>query len=173
MFDRIDSDSSTDQPIADDAGRVLASLRDDVVSTTLPVSAAEAYQAFCDVEASPQWVSIVKSVSIAERTAAGLASRAAFLGQLKRAPIEYTLQYWYDDARRRVTWSTAAGARVAVAGHAEFIPLGDRACLVQYQLQLDLPGEGGPRWDDSFFDGHLASVVVNDFRDFITRNRRH
>jgi uncharacterized membrane protein len=146
---------------------------EEMVSTTLPVPADEAYEVFCDVESSPRWVSVVSSVQVLERDAAGRTCRAAFLAQLEQATIGYTVTYAYDAARRRVTWDTVEGSPTVFAGRAEFVPLGDRACLIQYQLELVLPQDALPRWEDPFFSGHAASVVMNDFRDYISRNRRH
>lgn len=144
---------------------------DDVASTTLPVSAREAYEAFCDVESSPRWVSVAKSVKVLAWNPAGRPRRAAFLARLERATIGYTLHYRYDELERVVTWSTPPGASTVVTGEARFMPLGDKACLMQYALRLELPGGALPPWEDPFFSGHAASVVMNDFRDFLIRSR--
>jgi uncharacterized membrane protein len=146
---------------------------DDSVATTLPVPAGEAFETFCDLESTPRWVSVVQSVKLLARDASGRPTRAAFIARLEGASIGYTLSYSYDEARRRIAFTTAEGSTTAVSGHAEFMPLGDRACLVQYRLSLQLPAEALPEWEDPFFSGHAASVVMNDFRDYILRLRQH
>jgi uncharacterized membrane protein len=143
-----------------------------IVSTTLAASAEEAWDAFCDVEATPRWVSVVKSVRVLDRDEKDRPRRVAFLARLERATIGYTLEYAYDEETRTVTWASPEG-RVAVSGRARFIPLGPRACMLEYQLELELPGGALPPWEDPFFSGHAASVVMNDFRDYLTRSRGH
>jgi uncharacterized membrane protein len=151
--------------------KALDELGDAFVSTTLPMPARDAFEAFCDVEATPRWVSVIKSVKVVSWNPAGRPKRAAFLARLERASIGYTLHYRYDEYQRMVTWGTAPGSTTVVAGRAQFVPLGDRACLMQYQLELELPAEALPPWEDPFFSGHAASVVMNDFRDFVLRAR--
>ena len=68
----------------------------------LPVSADVAYEAFCDLAASPLWVSVVRSVRIVDRDEAGRAIRAAFLARLQHATIGYTLGYHYEPAHGKL-----------------------------------------------------------------------
>jgi uncharacterized membrane protein len=140
-------------------------------ATTLPVPAAVAFDAFCDVSSIPRWVSVIHSVHVQERTAKGRPRSASFLARLERASIGYTTFYEYDEADRIVTWRTPPASSTKVSGRVQFVPLGDRACLMQYELHLELPGLALPPWEDPFFSGHAASVVMNDFRDFVIRSR--
>jgi hypothetical protein len=104
--------------------------------------------------------------------AAGRAKRAAFLARLTGASIGYTLHYRYDEANRICTWGTTPGSTTQISGRAQFLPLGERATLMQYQLKLDLPENALPPWEDPFYSGHAASVVLNDFREHVARLAR-
>jgi len=141
----------------------------ELLCTTLPISADKAYDIFCDVEASPEWVSVVKSARVLGKNGHDRPLRAAFLARLQNGSIGYTLYYHHQESERLVTWATAPGSMTLVAGRAQFSPLGDRACLMHYQLQLELPPEALPPWEDPFFSGHATSVVMNDFRDYLSR----
>lgn len=134
---------------------------------TVPVGA---YEVFCDVEKIPRWVSVVRSVRILEVNPRGRALRAAFLANLSRASIGYTLQYRYDEAARSVSWWMPSQPEMRVGGRAKFDPLGQRACLVHYELLLDLPRGALPPWGDPYFDGHAPSTVLGDFRDYLRRH---
>jgi uncharacterized membrane protein len=138
-------------------------------SATLPVGAAEAFNAFCDVQTVGHWVSVVSSVRILEKNERGRATRVAFMARLDGASIGYTLTYKYDEEAFRVSWTTARGSTTRVVGNAYFLPLGENASLMHYELSLDLPAEALPAWADPFFNTNAASAVVNDFRDFINR----
>ncbi len=156
--------------VAPPAARDLASA--EVLSTSLPIPAASAYETFCDAEAIPSWLSVVQSVRVLARTDAGRPRRAAFVGRLQHGTIGYTLFYRYSEQDRAVSWGTDPGSQTLIAGRAQFIPLGERATLMQYQLALDLPGEALPPWADPFFGGHATSVVMNDFREYVLRVHR-
>jgi uncharacterized membrane protein len=183
MFERSDTSplslavtASDEIPLDDDETSSLAA-DDDAessgVSTTLPVPADAAFEAFCDVASTPQWVSVVRSVHVQERTDSGRPRSASFLARLERGAIGYTMHYHYDEADRTVLWHTSPGGHTAVSGRVRFMPLGDRACLMEYELHIEMPGAALPPWEDPFFSGHAASVVMNDFRDFVIRTHRH
>lgn len=140
-----------------------------VQTATLPVGAPEAYELFCDMAAVRNWVSVVSSVRILEETRAGRAARVAFVARLEGASIGYTLHYRYYDHEMKVTWTTAPGSTTRVVGRAYFLPLGETASLMHYELSLDLPAGALPTWDDPFFSSNAASAIVNDFRDYIHR----
>ena len=139
------------------------------LTATLPVNAQRAYEVFCDVEQITRWVSVVRSVRVLEATPRGRARRAAFIANLSRASVGYTLEYDYREADRVVTWWTPDGHMFRVGGRAQFDPLGERACLMHYELQLDIPEGTLPPWGDSYFDGHAPSTVLADFRDYLNR----
>ena len=143
----------------------------DILTTTLPVSADRAFELFCDLRRAPEWVSVVRSVQILAEDSRGYATRAAFLAVLERGSIGYTLQYRPNRKTLAVTWESEPGAAVIVRGRAEFSPLGPRAAMLHYQLQLDVPIGSLPAWGDPFFDGHAASAVIGDFRDFVSRSK--
>ena len=112
------------------------------------------------------------SVRVLGRNPGGRAARAAFIARLQNSAIAYTLFYRYDDAQRSVAWGTDPGSLTLVSGRAQFIPLGDRATLMQYQLVLELPDYALPPWEDPFFSGNATSVVMNDFREYVIRVHR-
>jgi ribosome-associated toxin RatA of RatAB toxin-antitoxin module len=142
------------------------------LAATLPVAASAAYEAFCDAEEIPRWLSVVQSARVLSRTPAGRPLRVAFVGRLQHACIGYALHYRHDDAQRVVSWGTAPGSLTLIAGRAQFIPLGERATLMQYQLAIDLAEGALPPWIDPFFSGHATSVVMNDFREYVLRVHR-
>lgn len=164
-----------DLPTEERAHRLLSDARlggAEMLSTSLPVNVRDAFDAFCDVESSPRWVSVVRSVRVLCWTGSGRPKRAAYLARLQQGAIGYTLHYRYSERERIVSWGTAPGSMTLVAGRAQFIPLGDRATLMQYQLALELPEDALPPWEDPFFSGHATSVVMNDFRDYVTHLHR-
>jgi uncharacterized membrane protein len=144
----------------------------EVLTITLPVRCAVAYEAFCRAEAIPSWLSIVRSVRVLSRTPSGRPARAAFIGRLPSRVVGYTLFYRYSETDRIVWWGTAPGSAMILAGRAQFLPLGERATLMQYQLVLELPEGALAPGDDPFAGGHATSAVMNDFRDYVIRTRR-
>jgi uncharacterized membrane protein len=171
----LDDLPTQESPVESSSLRALRELRvgsGEILSTSLPINAKKAWDAFCDIESSPRWVSVVKSVRVLSWTATGRPKRAAFLARLQNGSIGYTLHYHYNEREKSVSWGTAPGSMTLVAGRAQFIPLGDRATLMQYQLMLELPEDALPPWEDPFFSGHATSVVMNDFRDYVTRLHR-
>lgn len=142
----------------------------DILSTTLQVSAERAFELFCDLRRVPEWVAVIRSAQVLEVDAAGYPARAAFLAGLERGSIGYTLRYQPEPRGLRVSWESEPGGAVVVRGRAAFAPLGPDATMLHYQLQLALPSGALPSWGDPFFDGHAASAIVGDFRDFVHRS---
>jgi ribosome-associated toxin RatA of RatAB toxin-antitoxin module len=163
-LDDEDLDPTEEMNLAD-----LGNLVDRSLTATLPVNAQRAYEIFCDVEQIIQWVSVVTSVRVLEANPRGRAQRAAFIASLARASVGYTLEYEYREPERVVSWWTPDAPAFRVGGRAQFDPLGDRACLMHYELHLDLPEGALPPWGDSYFDGHAPSTVLGDFRDYLNR----
>lgn len=149
-----------------DESRKLAS----TLSTTLPVSAPEAYALMSQSERTPEWMSVVRSARTLTRYLDGRPEKVAFMVNLTRASMGYTLRYTYDDKDLILAWSTAEGAKTTVAGTARFQPLGARACLLHYEIELDKHASL-PAWGDDMYNGHPASSVISDFRDFVQRTK--
>ena len=171
-YRRLDSGDDPHRDIDPTEEMNLASLdlfEDRQLSVTLPVSAAMAYEVFCDIEQIPRWVSIVSSVQILEATPRGRARRAAFMADLNGGSIGYTLEYEYRNADRICSWWTPDQPQMRVGGRAQFNPLGDRACLMSYELYVDIPSGVTAGWNDPYFDGHAPSAVLGDFRDYLSR----
>jgi uncharacterized membrane protein len=145
----------------------VATPRDNYQQIALTRPADPCYELFCDVERIPEWLAVVRSAMVTSRDARGRASEVAFLARLEHATIGYSCKYRYHTRDRRIAWRTPEGSRITIGGFAEFQPLGDKACMMTYSLDLDLPGL--PEWSDPFFAGHAASATLSDFRDYVTR----
>jgi uncharacterized membrane protein len=140
------------------------------LSSTLPISAEEAYALMSLSERIPEWMAVVRSARTLTRYLDGRPEKVAFIVNLQRASMGYTLRYSYDDSALTLKWATAPGAKTVVAGSARFQPLGPKACLVHYELELS-KHSSLPAWNDEMYNGHPASSVLNDFRDFVQRTK--
>ena len=139
------------------------------VSTTLSVSAGMAYEIFSDAGGVPRWLPIVQSARALLREPGGRALRVAFVRRLERGSLGYTLEYRYDAEHLTVSWRTPDSSSVVLTGEARFTALSERACLMCYRVELDLPVV-----DDllhSELDRHPASQVVAEFREYLRRFR--
>lgn len=137
------------------------------VSTTLSVGAREAYEVFADATEIPRWLPIVQSARVLTRFRDARPHRVAFTRKLERGSLGYTLEYRYEPGALIVGWTTPASSNVILAGEARFVPLSNRACLMLYRLELDLP------IIDELIQGeiekHPASFVVAEFREHLRR----
>jgi uncharacterized membrane protein len=150
------------------AAAVLPELDEIPLTTAIARPARLCYELFCDVSHIPEWVAVVHSAKVERRNPRGRPALVSFLASLTRATVGYRLRYEYRERDLGVSWATAPGGGVEVAGWAQFTPLSADACLLTYKLDLDLGGTMAT-WSDPFFDGHAASAVMSDFRDFATR----
>lgn len=137
------------------------------VSVALARPADDCYALFCQAERIPEWLAVVRSAFVTRRDVRGRATEVSFLARLTNATIGYTCRYRYHAGDRRVAWTTPAESNILVKGFASFSPLGPKACMMTYGLDLDLGDL--PTWSDTFFQGHAASATLGDFRDFVTR----
>ena len=129
------------------------------VSATLPVGARTAFEAFADVAQTPRWLTAVQSARIASTDENGRPLLVAFLARLERATIGYSLTYRWDPTDLSISWTTPDGATVQIAGNVRFTPLSTRACLMHYQLSLELPFE--TEWS--------SAAVASEFREHLRR----
>jgi len=137
------------------------------VSTTLSVSAGAAFEVFADAVEIPRWLPLVQSARVLAMQPDGRPSRVSFTRKLERGSLGYTLEYRYDPSTYTITWATPKTSNIVLTGEARFVPLSTRACLMLYQLVLDLPIV-----DDLItteLDGHPASLVVSEFREHLRR----
>ena len=137
------------------------------VSATLTVGAGVAYEIFSDAAEIPRWLPMLQTARPLVRYPDGRPQRVAFTRTLERGSLGYTLEYRYDPSTYTITWSTPKTSNVVLTGEARFVPLSTRACLMLYQLVLDLPIV-----DDLItteLDGHPASLVVSEFREHLRR----
>jgi uncharacterized membrane protein len=143
--------------------------RTDVLSVALPRNAEDCYALFCDITRVPEWLRIIRSAVVTEKDRHGRPRRVAFLARLQRATIGYSCRYRVREQDLRVTWATPQHASIKVRGFAQFSGLGERSCLLQYHLDVDLGNHGLPAFDDELFDAHAPSATMSDFRDFAIR----
>jgi ribosome-associated toxin RatA of RatAB toxin-antitoxin module len=137
------------------------------VSTTLPIGASVAYEVFCDTDEIPRWLPILQSARVMSRDREGRAARVAFMRQLERGSLGYTLAYHYDSSALTVDWTTLSSSNVRLTGEAQFVPLTPRACMMLYRIDLDLPIVN--ELLDGELDRHRASLVVAEFREHVRR----
>ena len=141
------------------------------LQTQLPVSAQRAYELFCDSERIPSWLQVVRSSRVIRRFEDGRAKRTAFIAQMERASMGYTLHYRYDDQARCVTFSTAPDASTQITGRAYFEDRGSRYCVMHYELDLRSSTQL-PEWEDKGYAGHPAQAVLRDFKAMIICEER-
>lgn len=140
------------------------------LSTTLPVSAASAYALFVDCERTPEWMSIIRMARILRKREDGRPLSAAFIANLDHASLGYTLSYDYQDSEFSLSWSTSAQVNTQISGKCSFVPLGDKACMMHYEVCRESDGQL-PEWGDEMYQGHPASAALCEFRDFINRTK--
>lgn len=140
------------------------------LSSTLPISAQAAFALMSQSDRIPEWMAVVRSARTLTRYLDGRPEKVAFIANLQRASVGYTLRYTYDDRELKLAWCTAPAAKTAVVGSARFQPLGPSACLVHYEIELS-KHSSLPAWNDEMYNGHPASSVLNDFRNFVQRTK--
>jgi len=139
------------------------------LSTSLPIGADEAYRLMGQSERIPEWMAVVRSARTLTRYLDGRPERVAFIANLQRASMGYTLRYSYDDSNRQITWCTPPAASTRIRGQAIFAAMGPQACMLHYEIELQ-KSEHLPAWNDSTYNDHPASSVLSDFREFVQRH---
>ena len=114
----------------------------DWLSVALPRPAEESYRLFCEIERTPEWLAVLRSAVVTKRDRRGRPRNVAFMARLDNAAIGYTCTYGYDDADRRVSWSTPEDAQIRIQGFAQFQALSVRSCMMTYLLDVDLGAAG-------------------------------
>jgi len=137
------------------------------VSTVLPAAAAVAFEIFADAVEIPRWLNVVHSARVLERSSDQRARRVAFLTRLRGGTLGYVLDYDYDLDRTAIRWTTPDESETRIAGEAQFVELSPQACLLSYRIAIELPFQAA--WADASFDGHAASAVVSQFREYLRR----
>ncbi len=137
------------------------------VSVSLPVGAAVAFEAFADAGDTPRWLSMVHAADVVDRGTDGRPRAMKFRVAFDSATLSYVLHYHHDADQLLVTWATRPGSPLRVEGQARFTELSARACLMSYRLSLELPVTA--RSLKAHYDGHAASAVVGDFREYLRR----
>ncbi len=138
-----------------------------VISTSLPVSAQEAFEAFCDSERVHEWMPVVRSSRVLSRSTCGRPERTAFIARLERSSIGYTMRYEYDDETRTVRWCNGLESSTRISGTAQFTKASRNTCMMHYELNVETDNDL-PAWGDSMYNGHPASAVLSDFRDYLS-----
>jgi len=120
----------------------------------LPVSAPEAYRAFCDVVQQRRWVPGVKKVKVVRADANGRPLEVFYeFGE----SLAYALVFAWDDGALKGRWVPSSGVRDGVSGSVWFEPAAT-GCVMHYHLEA--LKERGP--------GHEADVV-RAFVEFVGR----
>lgn len=97
----------------------------------LAISAARAYEGFCDVESQKRWVPGLKRVKVVRASASGRPLEVFYeFGE----SLAYALVYAWDDAGLKARWVPSSGVRDGVSGSVWFETDGD-ATLMHYQLE--------------------------------------
>ena len=163
-----------DRSVTQDDGNTIQdqpSLSASSLSATLPVTAEVALKLFSQCEFAPHWMAVIRSARILSRYLDGRPECVAFTADLERASVGYTLRYVYDDELSQISWSTSPGAHTQVSGSVRFQEMGPRACMMHFEATLQ-KHQSLPAWADPMFNGHPASSVVNDFRQYLDRTNQ-
>jgi len=137
------------------------------VSTVLPVAAPVAFEIFADVVETPRWLSVVQSAHVIDRGDDTRPRRVAFLTRLRRGTLGYALDYEYDLDRLAIRWTPPEESATQITGEAQFVELQAQTCLLNYRISIELPFPAA--WADPSYDGHAASAVVSQFREYLRR----
>jgi len=140
----------------------------DWLTVALSRPADDCYHLFCAVDRTPEWLPILATAVVTERDPEGRAKRVAFQARLRRATIGYSCLYRYRDDERRVAWGSLTKTSIAVRGLAQFQPIGPRACLMTYALDVRV-ARGLPPFANAAFAAHSSSATMSQFRDFARR----
>jgi hypothetical protein len=112
----------------------------------LPVSAADAWKAFCDVGQQRRWVPGVKKVKVVRADGSGRPLEVFYeFGET----LAYALVFHWDDATRKVRWVPSSGVLDGVSGSAWFEET-PQGCVLHYHLEAL---KGRPQ-------GHERAVVT-------------
>jgi len=141
------------------------------VEARIPRAARVCYELFCDVNRMPEWMPILKSVSVRSQYRDGRPCDVAFLATLKRAPVGYTLTYTYRERDFHVAWCPQPDSGVAVGGWAHFQPVNPRSCVLVCDLWLN-PSGALSSWSNTLVEAHAPFAVASRFRSFATRSTR-
>lgn len=96
----------------------------------LPISAAAAFRAFCDVEQQRRWVPGLKKVKVVRADPGGRALEVFYeFGE----SLAYALVYAWDDGSLKARWVPSSGVRDGVSGNVWFQP-SDSGCVMHYHL---------------------------------------
>lgn len=141
------------------------------VEARIPRAARTCYELFCDVRRMPEWMPMLKSVSIRTQYRDGRPCEVALLASLKRATVGYNLTYTYRERDYHVAWCSPADSGVSVAGWAHFRSTGSSSCVMVCDLWLR-PGGALSSWNDTLVEAHAPFAVASRFRSFATRRTR-
>ncbi len=141
-----------------------------IVTARVPRSADACYRLFSSVDRLHEWLAVASDIRVVRRDDRDRATAVEFRGSLQDASIVYCLDYEYDDARRRVQWSSAleSGTIVKIAGSVRFVPIGRSSCWLRYRL-ISQRAHFLPRWEDEQYEEQPAVTVVLDFCDWVSR----
>lgn len=141
-----------------------------IMSVSLSISAKEAFDLFCESDRVHEWMTVVRSSQVIARSSCGRPKQTAFIAQLERSSLGYTMHYEYDDETLTIRWCNGPANTTRISGSAHFTRLKTNSCMMHYELNMH-SDTTLPSWGDPMFNGHPASSVLCDFREFVARNR--
>jgi hypothetical protein len=117
----------------------------------------------------PEWVAVVAQVDVVESDAAGRPTRVSFVGMPSTGSLEYQIDYRYDEAERRVSWTTAGALEREperqIIGEARLEDLGGGRCRLHYALAAKA-GRSLPQWAHATLADDNAEKVARAFQRF-------
>ncbi len=135
-------------------------------TATLHISVGFAYDLFCDASNTSRWLPQVSAVRIISNDDLGRPRDASFLLNVNRATVGFNLKYEYNANDFEVIWKTHENSHVEFTGQASFRSLSPKLTLMTFSLHCYSSALVG---NEKIFDGHPASVVMQYFRDFISK----
>ncbi len=140
------------------------------LAATIDIAAdlALCWSLLADPRLVPDWIAAVAQVEILERDPEGRARRVQFIGMPSTGSLEYQLTYGYDEAARRVTWTTHGAADRELDGEARLEDLGGGRCRLHYAL-ASRAGRTLPPWARDTLADDTADKVVRAFQRLAER----
>lgn len=129
----------------------------------------EAFALLCAVERVPDWVPGVADVRVTATDDRGRATAAEFVAMPHRASVDYRLAYEYDDAARRVRWSSPDGSVRRLTGAAEIIAFAG-GCRLRYGVDAALLA-AVPGWAEVSLREESPEPIARAFARWAERQR--
>lgn len=127
-----------------------------------------AWRLLADPRLAAEWVLGVADAEVLELDEAKRPVRVRFTGMPSAASLEYTMGYRYDEAARKLSWSTVGDADRSLDGEAWIEPLGERTCRLHYTM-TSKASRSLPSWARDTLADDTPAKVVKAFQRFAER----